>query len=61
MRRPSYSQLVKALDNVIGIDASAHPGEPPSWCKNCAKCAAVREAKDVLERAKRKPKRRKSK
>ena len=61
MRRPSYSQLVKAFDSVLGIDMAAHDGNPPSWDKKCEKCAVVREAKDVLERAKRKPKKVKSK
>lgn len=60
-RRPSYSQVVKAFDSVIGINTEAHPGEPPPWSKNCPKCQIVRSAKDVLERAKRKPRKAKSK
>jgi hypothetical protein len=51
-RRPAYSRVVKALDNVMDMNMGAHNGNPPSWDQNCAKCQVVREARDVLERAK---------
>ena len=60
MIRPSYKTLVNALDAVLGINTS-HDGNPPSWDRSCKKCEVVRIAKDVLERAKRKPKKAKSK
>lgn len=61
MRRPAYKTLVYALETALSINTDVHNGEPPSWCKDCPKCAAVRVAKDVLERAKRKPKKARSK
>jgi hypothetical protein len=61
MIRPSYKTLVNALDAVLGIDTESHNGDPPSWDRGCKKCEVVRLAKDVLERAKRKPKKAKSK
>ena len=48
-RRPVYSRVVKALDNVMDMNMEAHDGKSR---KNCAKCQVVREARDVLERAK---------
>jgi hypothetical protein len=60
-RRPSYKTLVNALDAVLGMDTASHCGDPPSWDKNCPKCATVRKVKDILERAKRKRVKRKPK